>query len=141
MTGAGGLAMLGGLVLLGQAAGTYRLSELGAADPSGGAVVAALTLILLGAFTKSAQYPFHAWLPAAMAAPTPVSTYLHAATMVKAGVVLVARLAPVLAAATPWRPLVLAVGAATLVGAACAPCARTTSSCCWPTAPSASSAS
>lgn len=116
VTGAGGLAMLGGLVLLGQAAGTYRLSELGAADPSGGAVVAASILILLGAFTKSAQYPFHAWLPAAMAAPTPVSTYLHAATMVKAGVVLVARLAPVLAAAAPWRPLVLAVGAATLVG-------------------------
>lgn len=115
VTGAGGLAMLGGLVLLGQAADTYRLSELAAAHPSGQAVTGALALILIGAFTKSAQYPFHAWLPAAMAAPTPVSTYLHAATMVKAGVLLVARLAPVFAAVGFWRPLVLTVGAVSLV--------------------------
>jgi len=116
VTGAGGLAMLGGFVLLGQTAGTYRLSELGAAHPSGATVTAALALVAVGAFTKSAQYPFHAWLPSAMAAPTPVSTYLHAATMVKAGVFLVARLAPVFAVVGFWRPLVLTVGALSLVG-------------------------
>ncbi len=115
VTGAGGLAMLGGFILVGQAAGTYRISELAAAHPAGGAVTAGLALILVGAFTKSAQYPFHAWLPAAMEAPTPVSTYLHAATMVKAGVYLVARLAPVFAAVGFWRPLVLSVGALSLV--------------------------
>ena len=71
----------------------------------------ALVLVLLGAFTKSAQYPFHSWLPGAMAAPTPVSAYLHSATMVKAGVYLVARFAPAFATSPPWRPLVLTVGA------------------------------
>ena len=117
VTVAGGLAMLGGFVLLGHAAGTYRLSELAeGSPPTGGALVTvALVLVLLGAFTKSAQYPFHAWLPGAMAASTPVSAYLHSATMVKAGVYLVARLAPVFAAATVWRPTVLAVGLVTLV--------------------------
>ncbi|MGH9263272.1 MAG: hydrogen gas-evolving membrane-bound hydrogenase subunit E [Acidimicrobiales bacterium] len=117
VTVAGGLAMLGGFVLLGHAAGTYRLSELaGGSPPTGGALVTvALVLVLLGAFTKSAQYPFHAWLPGAMAASTPVSAYLHSATMVKAGVYLVARLAPVFAAATVWRPTVVAVGLVTLV--------------------------
>ena len=68
----------------------------------------ALVLVLLGAFTKSAQMPFHSWLPAAMVAPTPVSTYLHSATMVKAGVYLVARLAPAFVAVEMWRPLVVA---------------------------------
>jgi multicomponent Na+:H+ antiporter subunit A len=115
-TGAGGLAMLAGFVLLGQAAGTYQLSELAQGPvPTGTAVNVALVLVLLGAFTKSAQYPFSAWLPAAMTAPTPVSAYLHAATMVKAGVYLVARLAPLFAAAAVWRPLVVTVGLATLV--------------------------
>ena len=90
----GGLAMLLGFVLLGEAAGTYRISEILADPPRGGAVTAALLLILVGAFTKSAQLPFHTWLPAAMVAPTPVSAYLHAASMVKAGVYLVARLSP-----------------------------------------------
>ena len=117
VTSAGGLAMLGGFVLLGRHAGTYRLSELAAGTPptAGAAITAALVLILLGAFTKSAQYPFHAWLPGAMAAPTPVSAYLHSATMVKAGVYLIARLAPIFAAAAVWRPTVLAVGVITLV--------------------------
>lgn len=117
VTSAGGLAMLGGFVLLGHEAGTYRLSELAAGTPptAGAAVTAALVLVLLGAFTKSAQYPFHAWLPGAMAASTPVSAYLHSATMVKAGVYLIARFAPIFAAATIWRPAVLAVGLFTLV--------------------------
>jgi multicomponent Na+:H+ antiporter subunit A len=114
-TGGGGLALLGGLVLLGQAAGTYELSELAAAAPAGPAVHVALALILLGCFTKSAQVPFHTWLPGAMAAPTPVSAYLHSATMVKAGVYLVARLAPIVAAVGVWRPAILAVGLATMV--------------------------
>ncbi|WP_219419264.1 hydrogen gas-evolving membrane-bound hydrogenase subunit E [Pseudonocardia nigra] len=105
----GGLGMLLGFVLLGEAAGTYRISEILADPPRGGLVTAALLLILLGAFTKSAQLPFHPWLPAAMVAPTPISAYLHAASMVKAGVYLVARLAPGFAdLAVWWVPVVLA---------------------------------
>ena len=116
VTGAGGLALLGGLVVLGHEAGTYRLSEILAdPPPASGALTAAMLLVLVGAFTKSAQYPFHAWLPGAMAAPTPVSAYLHSATMVKAGVVVLARFAPLFAAAPLWRPLVLVVGCCTLV--------------------------
>jgi multicomponent Na+:H+ antiporter subunit A len=116
VTGAGGLAMLGGFVLLGQAAGTYSLSAILADPPTGGAVGPALALILLGAFTKSAQVPFHSWLPGAMAAPTPVSGYLHSATMVKAGVYLIARLAPAFAGAVGyWRPVVITAGLATMV--------------------------
>jgi multicomponent Na+:H+ antiporter subunit A len=119
VTGAGGLAMLLGFVMLGQAAGTYQLSAILADPPAGAVVTAALVLILMGAFTKSAQYPFHSWLPGAMVAPTPVSAYLHSATMVKAGVYLIARLAPVFAVlATGWRPLVLTVGAVTMVAGA-----------------------
>lgn len=116
VTSAGGLAMLVGFVVLGREAGTYRLSELLAAEPTGRAVSIGLVLVLLGAFTKSAQYPFHSWLPGAMAAPTPVSAYLHSATMVKAGVYLVARLAPVFAVLGWWRPVVLTVGIATMFG-------------------------
>src|SRR3954451_17325582 len=116
VTGAGGLALLAGFVLLGQAAGTYRLSTLLAHPPPGTTTVKlALVLILIGAFTKSAQYPFHAWLPGAMAAPTPVSAYLHSATMVKAGVFLVARFAPAFAAVGAWRPLVFAAGGCSLL--------------------------
>ncbi|WP_320777975.1 Na+/H+ antiporter subunit A [Streptomyces sp. CRN 30] len=113
-----GLAMLLGFIVLGQAAGTYRISEILADPPRGGALPVAVVLVLIGAFAKSAQMPLHGWLPAAMAAPTPVSAYLHAAAMVKAGVYLVARLAPALAEVAPWRPMVLAVGLTTMVLAA-----------------------
>ncbi len=115
VTGAGALAMLAGFIVLGQAGGTYRLSELVADPPSGTAVTVAVVLMLLGAFTKSAQVPFHSWLPGAMVAPTPVSAYLHSATMVKAGVYLVARLAPAFLALDLWRPLLESVGIATLI--------------------------
>jgi multicomponent Na+:H+ antiporter subunit A len=115
VTAMGGLAMLAGFVLLAQAAGTASLSALVADPPTGGTVPVALVLVLVGAFTKSAQVPFHPWLPSAMAAPTPVSAYLHAAAMVKAGVYLVARLAPAFAVVGVWRPVVLTAGLLTMV--------------------------
>jgi len=115
ITGGGGLALLLGLIIIGQSAGTYRLSEMVDSPPSGGAVGAALVCILLGAFTKSAQAPFGSWLPGAMVAPTPISTYLHSATMVKAGVYLVARLSPIVATIGDWRALVLVVGSFTMI--------------------------
>ncbi len=115
VTGAGGLVMLGGFVLLGQQAGTTSLSALLADPPSGTATTVALALVLVGAITKSAQVPFHFWLPAAMAAPTPVSAYLHSATMVKAGVYLIARLAPAFAVAAVWRPAVVVLGLTTML--------------------------
>ncbi|MFC9974166.1 Na+/H+ antiporter subunit A [Spirillospora sp. NPDC127200] len=111
----GGLAMLVGLVLLGQHAGTFRLSAILADPPRGTAVSVALVLILAGALSKSAIMPFGLWLPGAMAAPTPVSAFLHAAAMVKAGVYLVARLAPAFAAVPVWRPVVLVLGGATML--------------------------
>ena len=107
LTTAGGLAMLVGLILIGQASGSFLLSEVVADPGSGTAMVWGAALVLAGAVTKSALVPFHFWLPAAMEAPTPVSAYLHAAAMVKAGVYLVARLAPALADVPGWRPLVL----------------------------------
>jgi multicomponent Na+:H+ antiporter subunit A len=114
----GGLVMLLGFILLGEAAGTYRISEIVALGQAGGlgggTVTAALALILVGALTKSAQLPFHPWLPAAMAAPTPVSAYLHAASMVKAGVYLVARLSPGVADAAVWWVPVVVLGLATM---------------------------
>ena len=114
-TGAGGLAMLGGFVLIGQEAGTYDLAALARRPPTGATVAVGLVLVLLGAFTKSAQFPFSAWLPGAMVAPTPISAFLHSATMVKAGVYLIARLAPIFAGSAVWRPIVLSVGLATML--------------------------
>ncbi len=111
----GGLAMLVGVIVLGETAGTYRISEVVANPPSGAGVTVAVVLLLLGALSKSALVPFHFWLPSAMAAPTPVSAYLHAAAMVKAGVYLVARFAPGFAELGAWRAIVLTVGAWTLV--------------------------
>ncbi|MGZ4662462.1 MAG: Na+/H+ antiporter subunit A, partial [Arthrobacter sp.] len=121
VTTAGGLAMLVGLIMLGTAAGTYRISGILeqapalAAGTSGAMVSAAVVLILVGAITKSALVPFHFWLPGAMAAPTPVSAYLHAAAMVKAGIYLVARLAPGFAETAYWQPVVMGLGLATML--------------------------
>ncbi|MER7416683.1 Na+/H+ antiporter subunit A [Micromonospora peucetia] len=114
VTTLGGLAMLAGFVMLGQNAGTYRWSEIATDLPGGGYLAVALVLILLGALSKSAIFPFSFWLPGAMAAPTPVSAYLHAAAMVKAGVFLVALMGPAVAGVTPWRPVLLAGGLITM---------------------------
>ncbi|WP_441368328.1 monovalent cation/H+ antiporter subunit A [Acinetobacter lwoffii] len=121
ITGMGGLAMLGGFVLLGQITGTYQLDQILMMTEqiqSHHLFVPTLLLILLGAFTKSAQFPFHFWLPNAMAAPTPVSAYLHSATMVKAGLFLVARLLPIFAGAALFHNIVTFVGLFTLCMAA-----------------------
>lgn len=118
VTGGGGLALLAGILLIGHIVGSFELSVVLAA----GDVIRAhalypvvLVLVLLGAFTKSAQFPFHFWLPHAMAAPTPVSAYLHSATMVKAGVFLLARLYPALADSDLWFYLVSLTGLTTLL--------------------------
>ncbi|MEV3858802.1 Na+/H+ antiporter subunit A [Streptomyces sp. NPDC050095] len=116
VTSVGGLAMFVGFLMLGQLAGTYRISRIVETPPApSGVLTAAVVLILCGALAKSAVWPLSLWLPNAMAAPTPVSAYLHAAAMVKAGVYLVARLAPAFADVTPWRPLLLTLGTATML--------------------------
>ena len=115
VTTAGGLAMLVGLVVLGVATGTWRVSEVLADPPTGTAATVAAVCLLAGVVTKSAQVPTHFWLPAAMAAPTPVSAYLHAAAMVKAGIYLVARFAPAFAEVPAWRWIVLVLGAASML--------------------------
>ncbi|WP_204115767.1 monovalent cation/H+ antiporter subunit A [Shimia biformata] len=118
VTGAGGLAMIGGMLILGNIVGSYNLTDILAAGDlikASDWYLPALILILLGAFTKSAQFPFHFWLPHAMAAPTPVSAYLHSATMVKAGVFLMARMWPALAGTDAWFYIVATIGLITMV--------------------------
>ncbi len=118
VTGGGGLALLAGFILLGNLTGSYEIpqwiaqKEVIAASPQS---TAAFLLILAGAMTKSAQFPFHFWLPNAMEAPTPVSAYLHSATMVKAGVFLLARLLPALGGLPAWQGLIPWIGLATLL--------------------------
>ncbi|HEY7773872.1 MAG TPA: monovalent cation/H+ antiporter subunit A, partial [Marinagarivorans sp.] len=121
VTGAGGLALLAGALVIGNIVGSYNFGDILAAGDlirAHDLYPLALALILLGAFTKSAQFPFHFWLPHAMSAPTPVSAYLHSATMVKAGVFLLARMYPALAGTDLWFYSVSSVGLATLVYAA-----------------------
>jgi len=118
VTGMGGLAMIGGMLILGQIAGSYDISVIltqGEVIRQHDLYLPALLLILLGAFTKSAQFPFHFWLPHAMAAPTPVSAYLHSATMVKAGLFLMARLWPALSGTPEWFWLVAGAGLITMI--------------------------
>lgn len=121
ITLAGGLALLGGLILLAQMAGAWTLSGILAAGPAlhtDPRLPAALVLVFLGAFTKSAQFPFHFWLPNAMSAPTPVSAYLHSATMVKLGIYLLARLDPAFNDLPLWESTLVGIGTLTAVWAA-----------------------
>lgn len=121
VTGGGGLLLIAGMLMLGGIAGSYDLSVIlqrGDLIKASPLYLPMLLLVLGGAFTKSAQFPFHFWLPHAMAAPTPVSAYLHSATMVKAGVFLLARLWPVLAGTDAWFLIVAPVGLVTMLVAA-----------------------
>jgi multicomponent Na+:H+ antiporter subunit A len=118
VTGGGGLVFLVGILILGLVAGSYDLVVLSTkvgiiqSSPFYSAI---LILFLVGAFTKSAQFPFHFWLPGAMEAPAPVSAYLHAATMVKAGIYLIARMTPILGGTTLWLVIIVLVGAITML--------------------------
>lgn len=118
ITGAGGLALVGGALLLGHIVGSYELTQILASREliiDHPLYTPMLLLILLGVLTKSAQFPFHFWLPHAMAAPTPVSAYLHSATMVKAGIFLLARLYPALSGTDIWMMIVISAGLTTLL--------------------------
>lgn len=118
VTGIGGLALLGGLILMGQAAGTMDLAELlnsGELLKQHAWYPAIVLLIAMGAFAKSAQFPFHFWLPNAMEAPTPVSAYLHSVTMVKAGIYLLLRLSPILGGTPLWHGLLEVIGGITMM--------------------------
>jgi NADH:ubiquinone oxidoreductase subunit 5 (subunit L)/multisubunit Na+/H+ antiporter MnhA subunit len=121
VTGLGGLVLMGGLILIGITTGAWSFTELHALAtttglPTGPLLTAAFIMIFIGAAAKSAQWPLHFWLPGAMAAPTPVSAYLHSATMVKAGVYLTGRLWPILALAIPlWPQLIAPIGALTMI--------------------------
>ena len=118
VTGAGGLALLAGLILLYQVTGTYEFSEMlsmGDTVTQSPLYLGIFVLVCAGAFTKSAQFPFHFWLPAAMAGPTPVSAYLHSATMVKAGVFILARLHPVLGGTDVWTTTLVVTGGFTML--------------------------
>ncbi|MFO7557539.1 MAG: proton-conducting transporter membrane subunit, partial [Desulfobacterales bacterium] len=121
VTGSGGLALLVGFLLLEMVTGTYEISKMvsmTAAIQSHPFYIAILVLVFIGAFTKSAQFPFHFWLPGAMAAPAPVSAFLHSATMVKGGIYLLARFYPILGGSTAWAlPLVLVGAVTALLGA------------------------
>jgi NADH:ubiquinone oxidoreductase subunit 5 (subunit L)/multisubunit Na+/H+ antiporter MnhA subunit len=120
VTALGGLAMVVGFLLIAQATGTFAISRIAGDRTLVATLLAsplatpALLLVLVGAFTKSAQVPFHFWLPRAMVAPTPVSAYLHAATMVKAGVFLLGRMHPIFGDAPAWAPTLVVVGAVSM---------------------------
>lgn len=118
VTGLGGLALLGGVLIIGRIVGSFDIATVIASGnliKSSPLYLPAMLLVVIGAFTKSAQFPFHFWLPGAMAAPTPVSAYLHSAAMVKAGVFVLARLHPALAGTSEWFFLVSGVGLITLL--------------------------
>lgn len=115
VTSAGGLCLLAGVALFQVFEGTSAFTELAERSPVGTGVTTAAVLVLIGGLTKSAQFPFHFWLPGAMAAPTPVSAYLHSATMVKAGIVLMARMAPIVGDTDVWRWIVVLAGGTTML--------------------------
>lgn len=118
VTAVGGLCLLAGMIILGQITGSYQLDDVlasGEVIRNHALYLPALVLILLGAFTKSAQFPFHFWLPGAMAAPTPVSAYLHSATLVKVGIFLLLRMSPAIGGTQAWMVLVAGTGIITMV--------------------------
>lgn len=116
ITGGGGLAMLAGFLLLGQSTGEWHLSGLiGMSGVASKVSLTAFILVILGAATKSAQWPFHIWLPNAMEAPTPISAFLHSATMVKAGIYLLSRFYPILGEHPAWGYIVIGLGMTTMI--------------------------